>query len=75
MGRNERNIYRTAALKRYPKALCQAIAGVAVKFITMVPYASCSNDSILPVAKLLRGVYLTSDDCVDDGGDYAGDRN
>ena len=75
MGRNERNIYRTAALKRYPKALCQAIAGVAVKFISKVTYTACSDDNINQVAKMLRGVYQTSDDCLDDGGDYAGDRN
>ena len=67
MGRNERNVYRTAALKRYPKALCQAIAGVAVKFISTVPYNPCSDDNILQVAKMLRGVCLTSDDCATGG--------
>lgn len=40
-----------------------------------VPYIYSNNDVVLLVAQSLRRIYVTSDDALDDGKDYAGDRN
>ena len=75
MGRTSRKTFNTAVLKRYPCAFCRSIAEIAGKFAMHVPYIYSNNDVVLLVAQSLRRIYVTSDDALDDGEDYAGDRN
>lgn len=75
MGKASKHTFNTAALKRYPRALCQGMAAIAERFVENIPYVHAETDKILPTAQALRQVYLTSDDQMDDGVDFAGDRN
>ena len=75
MGRASKTTYNTAVLKRYPRALCRAIAELAGKFATSVPFSFGPDDAVNHVAQILRRIYMTTDDHMDDGNDFAGDRN
>lgn len=75
MGRSSKTTYNTAALKRYPRALCRAIAEIAGEFADRVSYSYAHEDAVKHVAVILKGIYMTTDDQMDDGQDFAGDRN
>ena len=75
MGRSSKSTYNTAVLKRYPRALCRAIAEIAGEFADRVPYSYAHDDAVKHVAEVLKGIYMTTDDNMDDGQDFAGDRN
>ena len=75
MGRSSKTTYNTAVLKRYPRALCRAIAEIAGEFANRVPYTYAQDDEVNHVAQFLRRIYTTRDDQMDDGNDFAGDRN
>ena len=74
MGKATKTTFNTAALKRYPPALCAGMASIATNYAVKVPFVSTSHDEILPLASLLRAVY-TNSTTTDDGQDFAGDRN
>ena len=67
MGKATKTTFNTAALKRYPPALCAGMASIATNYAVKV-------HEILPLASLLRAVY-TNSTTTDDGHDFAGDRN
>ena len=75
MGRASKTTYNTAVLKRYPRALCRAIAEIAGKFASSVPFTYAHTDEVQHVAQVLRRIYMTTSDQMDDGNDFAGDRN
>ena len=71
MGRSEDGIgYRTAPLKRYPSALCHALARVIFAVSEIAPKShDCSVDDISPLAVHLETLYQRSEQTVD-GADF-----
>ena len=74
MGKASKSTFNTAALKRYPQALCMGMASIAASYAVKVPFVPAKDDEILPIALVLKGVYSNST-TTDDGQDFAGDRN